>query len=103
MGSIESGLLSQQFIKTAFGVSFIPGVLLNGLVLKAFHNPESIRLFLISSGDLPISKLINSSLSSISISIDKNFLLSPLLMFFTVPPAGDVKKIPIFFLSSKIF
>jgi hypothetical protein len=35
-------------------------------------------------------------------SIDKNFLLSPLLISLTIPPAGDVKKTPGFFLSSKI-
>jgi len=38
-----------------------------------------------------------------SISIDKNLLLSPLLIDLTVPPAGDVKNTPGFFLSSKIF
>ena len=41
-GSIERGLESQQFIKTASGVSLMPGVLLKGLVLKAFHSPESL-------------------------------------------------------------
>ena len=35
-------------------------------------------------------------------SIDKNFLLSPLLMSLIIPPAGAVKKTPGFFLSSKI-
>ena len=49
-----------------------------------------------------VSNSTQSSLSAISISIDKNFLLSPLLISLTIPPAGDVKKTPGFFLSSKI-
>ena len=50
-----------------------------------------------------MSKSMNSSFCEISISIDKNFLLSPLLIDLINPPAGAVKNIPGFFLSSNNF
>ena len=90
--------MSQAFINNASGFASTCGVLLNGLDLKAFHRPDSTR----SDLTLLVSKWTYSSLSEISISIDKNFLLSPLLISLTIPPAGDVKKTPGFFLSSKI-
>ena len=46
-GSIDNGFVSQALINKAFGKESIDGVLLNGLVLKAFHKPESNNKFLI--------------------------------------------------------
>ena len=102
-GSMDKGLVSQQFINKASGIVFILGVLINGLVLKQFQRPDSTKVFLISSAEEPILNSIKSSLLEISISIDKNFLLSPLFIDLTIPPAGAVKKTPIFFLSSNNF
>ena len=64
------------------------GVLLNGLVLKAGHNPDFIKSsfkFVLST-----SNSTNSSFLPMSISIDKNLLLSPLLTDAITPPAGEV-------------
>jgi hypothetical protein len=42
--------VSHAFINTASGNELTLGVLLKGLVLKAFHKPESISNFLYPSG-----------------------------------------------------
>ena len=62
--------MSQQLIKSASGVLSIDGVLLNGLALNAFHNPESTIALLISSDVSPKSIISKSSLLEIFISID---------------------------------
>ena len=102
-GSGQSGLVSQQLMNNAFGESLIPGVLLKGLVLNAFQIPELIKHFLITSGSSSKRNSINSSLFDISISTERNLRFSPRFIDLTSPPAGDVKKTPGFFLSSKIF
>ena len=99
-GLIANGFVSQAFMKIQSGVSLILGVLLKGLVLKELNNPEFINK---SFGLWVVSNSTNSSFESISISRDKNFLFSPLLISNIVPPHGEVKKTPGFFLSSIIF
>ena len=86
-GSTASGFVSQAFTNIALGLESIEGVLLKGLDLNAFHRPEFIRRFVMLS---LVSNSTQSSSSAISISIDKNFLLSPLLISLTTPPAGEV-------------
>jgi hypothetical protein len=100
---MASGFVSQQFMKTLSGLSDVLGVLLKGLVLNEFHKPEFIKVDLISFLLSPISKVSNSSLLLTSISTEINLLFSPLLIALIVPPAGDVKNTPSFFLSSKSF
>ena len=102
-GSTDKGLVSQQFINTASALSSTFGVLLKGLVLNPFHNPESNKAVFISFVEVPRLNNSYSSFASMSISMDKNLLLAPLLIDLTVPPAGYVKYTPGFFLSSKIF
>ena len=65
-GSTDKGLVSQQFIKTASALSSTFGVLLKGLVLNPFHNPESTKAVFISFVVVP--KLNNSYSSFASIS-----------------------------------
>ena len=77
-------------MKRALGDLFGDGVLLNGLVLNAFHKPEEIIEDLIVSNEPSISKILKSSFLDISISTDKNFLLSPLFIDLIVPPAGEL-------------
>ena len=99
-GSTDNGFVSQQLINIAFGLSLTFGVLLKGLVLKEFHNPELIKR---SLKDWLVSNSRRSSSLSNSISIEINFLLSPLLIDLIIPDPGDVNETPIFFLSSNIF
>ena len=78
-GSTDNGFVSQQFINKAIGVSSMDGVLLNGLVLKAFHKPELISDFLMSSELSLIENVSNSSFSESSISKDINLALGTAL------------------------
>ena len=78
-GSTDKGLVSQQLINIPFGISLIAGVLLNGLVLKEFHKPVSCNRLIKFSWSL---NSMNSSSLSKSISIEINFLLSPLFYSF---------------------
>ena len=50
-GLAASGLVSNALTKIASGAESTAGILLNGRVLKAVHNPESTRLETISSLD----------------------------------------------------